>query len=63
MVTYERYKGNNIIVLSKTENDRYPFSFGFGKAKLIVDHIDAIKAFVDGEMAYQAKEQPDDERK
>lgn len=50
MVTYERYKGNNIIVLHRGEGDqpdRYPFSFGIGKAQLILKHIKEIEAFVE----------------
>jgi hypothetical protein len=40
------YKGNMIISLP-TINPRYPFSFGVGKAKNILEHIDDIKLFVE----------------
>ena len=41
------YKGNKVIVLKRTEDDKYPFSFGVTKAKLIVEHIEDIKRFVE----------------
>ena len=31
----------------KDEDDEYPFKFGVGKAKLILENIDAIKEFVE----------------
>lgn len=59
MVQYERYKGQNIICLLRKEDDRFPFSFGYGKAKLIVQHIDAIKEFVAKEEANAKNNTPD----
>lgn len=47
VVEYSEYKGNKLIVLKRSDEDKYPFSFGKGKAKLIVDNFDAIKAFVE----------------
>jgi len=41
------YKGNKVIVLKRTEDDNYPFSFGVSKAKLIVEHIEDIKRFIE----------------
>lgn len=49
MVKYERYKGNDIIVLCRSETDKYPFSFGIAKAKLIVENYKAIVEFVEAE--------------
>ena len=46
MIEKTEYKGNKIIVLKRTEEDKYPFSFGVGKAKLIVENIEAIKDFI-----------------
>lgn len=40
------YKGNAMLVLKNTEDDRWPFQFGLKKAKLIVEHIEDIKKFV-----------------
>ena len=46
MHSVELFKGNRILKLQRDEDDKYPFSFGYAKAKLILEHIDAIKAFV-----------------
>jgi hypothetical protein len=40
------YQGNKMIVLKKHENDKYPFSFGLAKAKLVVEGIEEIKKFI-----------------
>lgn len=47
MVERSEYKGNPIIILKRDEYDKYPLSFGLGKARLIVENIDEIKKFVD----------------
>ncbi|MBU0531972.1 hypothetical protein KKB44_00595 [Candidatus Micrarchaeota archaeon] len=49
VVDYNEYRGNKIIVLKRDENDRYPFSFGKAKAKLIVENFEAIKKFAEEE--------------
>ena len=41
------YKGNKIIILKRDENDRYPFRFGLNKAKLLLEHIEDIRKFVE----------------
>jgi len=46
LVEFEEFKGNAMIVLKNDENDRFPVKFGLGKAKKIVDNIDAIKKWV-----------------
>jgi hypothetical protein len=46
MVEFSEFKGNKVIILKRDENDKYPFSFGITKAKLILDHIEDIKKFV-----------------
>jgi hypothetical protein len=46
LVEFEEYKGNAMIVLKNDEEDRYPFKFGLGKAKKIIENIDAIKDWV-----------------
>ena len=43
------YKGHKILSLSRAEDDKYPFSFGVAKAKLVLEHIEDIKKFVEGE--------------
>ena len=47
MVERSEFKGKPIIILKRSEDDQYPFSFGLSKARLIVEHIDAIKKFVE----------------
>ena len=41
------FKGNPIIVLRQNTDDRFPFQFGVKKAKMILEHFDAIKTFVE----------------
>jgi len=41
------FKGNPIIKLMRSEEDKYPFSFGLGKARLILDNIDDIQKFAE----------------
>lgn len=40
------YKGNPMLVLTQGQEDRFPFQFGLKKAKLILEHLEDIKAFV-----------------
>ncbi len=47
MVEYGEYKGNKLIILKKTDTDRFPFSFGKAKAKMIVENFEAIKKFAE----------------
>ena len=44
-IEYKEFKGNKIIVLKKSDDDQFPFSFGKGKAKLIVENFEVIKKF------------------
>lgn len=42
------YQGKPVIsIYIKDENDKYPFSFGLSKAKLIIENIEEIKKFVE----------------
>jgi hypothetical protein len=47
MVKFDEYKGNPTIKLMRQEDEQYPFSFGYAKAKLIMDHLEEIKKFVE----------------
>jgi len=47
IVEESEYKGNPMLVIKKAEDDRFPFSFGVGKAKMMVDNIEDIKIFVE----------------
>ncbi|NMA44639.1 MAG: hypothetical protein GX950_02400 [Candidatus Diapherotrites archaeon] len=49
VVEYGEFKGNKMIILKRNENDNFPFQFGKGKARLIVENMDAIKAFAEEE--------------
>jgi hypothetical protein len=40
------YKGNKLVVLKRSEDDKYPFRFGYLKAMLILEHVDDIKKWV-----------------
>ena len=41
------YRGNVMLIIRNTADDRFPFQFGIKKAKLILDHMDDIKRFVE----------------
>lgn len=47
VATVGEYKGHVTISLSNSEEDAYPFTFGLAKAKLILEHIEDIKKFVE----------------
>ena len=40
------YKGSKVLTLKKDQDDKFPFSFGLAKAKMIIAHIKDIEAFV-----------------
>jgi len=46
-VSETEFKGNPMIILGQGDEDRYPFQFGLKKAKLVIEHIEAIKQFVE----------------
>lgn len=41
------YKGKPVFTIRKSETDKFPFTFGQAKAKLIIDHIEEIKKFAE----------------
>ena len=47
IVSESEFKGNPMIVIKKSEEDKYPFQFGLTKAKLVLENIEAIKKFVE----------------
>ena len=57
IVEFEEYKGNAMIVLKNDEDDRYPFKFGLGKAKKIIDSYDEIKKWVEEQESLKADNQ------
>ena len=48
-VEYSEYKGHKLIVLKKDADSKFPFSFGKGKAKMIVENYEEIKKFAEEE--------------
>ena len=47
MIERGEFKGKPLVILKRSEDDKYPFSFGVSKAKLIVENIEEIKKFVE----------------
>ena len=46
MVEHSEYNGKPILVLRRSEDDKFPFSFGIAKAKMILENLEEIKKFV-----------------
>lgn len=46
VVSEGEFKGNAMIILKRNEEDRFPFQFGLSKAKLVLDSVEEIKAWV-----------------
>jgi hypothetical protein len=46
IIEESEYKGNPMIVLKRNPDDPYPFQFGLGKAKLMLEAVEEIKAWV-----------------
>ena len=55
VVTESEFKGNAMIVLKRSEEDRFPFQFGLSKAKLMLEAVEEIKAWVAKQEAAKAK--------
>ncbi|MCK9604325.1 MAG: hypothetical protein M0R66_08215 [Candidatus Omnitrophica bacterium] len=47
MIERGEFKGKPLIIIKRDEEDKYPFSFGISKAKLILENIEEIKKFVE----------------
>lgn len=47
IIERSEFKGRPLLVIKRSEDDKFPFSFGLAKAKLILENIDAIKKFVE----------------
>lgn len=47
MIEKTEFKGKPVISIKRSEDDRFPFSFGLSKAKLILENIEEIKKFVE----------------
>jgi hypothetical protein len=47
MVERSEFKGKPVLIIKRDENDKYPFSFGMTKAKMILENLEEIKRFVE----------------
>ncbi len=41
------YRGNAMLIIRQTPQDKFPFQFGVKKAQLIVEHLEDIKKFIE----------------
>jgi len=46
-VSESEYKGNPMLVIKSTPEDKFPFQFGVKKARLILAHVEDIRKFVE----------------
>lgn len=47
LVSESEFKGNKMLVLKRTPDDKYPLQMGKAKLRLILSNIDAIVAFLE----------------
>ncbi len=47
IIERSEFKGKPLLVLKRNEEDKYPFSFGLSKARMILESIEEIKKFVE----------------
>ena len=41
------FNGRPVLILKRGEGDKYAFTFGLSKARLIMENLDEIKKFVE----------------
>ena len=58
MIKRGEFQGKAVISLVRTDDDKYPFTFGAAKAKLILANIDEIRKFVEESEAGKAAPTP-----
>ena len=46
MIERSEFKGKPVLIIKRSEDDKYPFAFGLSKAKLILENLEEIKKFV-----------------
>ena len=46
MIERGEFNGRQVIILRRGEGDKYPFTFGLSKARLILENIKEIEKFV-----------------
>ena len=47
IVERSEYKGRPVLVIKRNENDKFAFTFGVAKARMILENIAEIKRFVE----------------
>lgn len=47
MIERSEYKGKPVLIIRRSEDDKYPFAFGLSKARLILENLEEIKRFVE----------------
>ncbi|MFH0764113.1 MAG: hypothetical protein V1927_03840 [Candidatus Omnitrophota bacterium] len=47
MVERSEFKGKPVLIVRRSEDDKYPFTFGMSKARLILENLEEIKRFVE----------------
>lgn len=47
MVERSEFKGKPVLIIRRSEDDKYPFTFGMSKAKMILENLEEIKRFVE----------------
>jgi hypothetical protein len=45
IISQSEFKGKPLIVFRRTEDDKFPISFGIRKVQVILENIEALKAF------------------
>ena len=64
MIAKGEYKNNALVVLKKNDEDRFPFSFGKGKAAMLLKALlNEPKAFVDLMVEVAADEISEEDRR
>ncbi len=46
IVERAEFKGRPVLILKRSEDEKFPFAFGLTKAKMILESIEEIKKFV-----------------
>ena len=47
IIEESEFKGNPMIVIKNSADDKFPFQFGVKKAKLVLENVEAIRKFVE----------------
>ena len=47
MVERSEFKGKPVLIMRRSEDDKYPFTLGMSKARLILENLEEIKRFVE----------------